>query len=60
MPCIERSYVGCCDGQIKNFKSLNELLEYISLEEFLGFVKLCDIRTLLSEENFKNYSLHSF
>ena len=30
-------------GKIKNFKSLNELVEYISLEEFLGFVKLCDI-----------------
>ena len=41
-------------GQIKNFKSLNELIEYISLEEFLGFVKLCDIKTLLSEENFKS------
>ena len=37
-------------GQIKNFKSLNELIEYISLEEFFGFVKVCDIRTLHTGE----------
>jgi hypothetical protein len=51
-------------GKIKNFKSLNELLEYISLEEFFGFVKFCDIRTLhtgelqkFSKTIFDNYLL---
>jgi hypothetical protein len=37
-------------GKIKNFKSLNELVEYIGLEEFFGFVKVCDIRALHTGE----------
>ena len=37
-------------GKIKNFKSLNELVEYISLELFFGFVKICDTRTLHTGE----------